>query len=180
MTPETQSPGPSTHPGSSRTACPLPPGGGNPGAGAGGRGRLPPQSPHAPACSQCHPLPVPAPGASDPFPATTKPGPCPGHNRERVKAAVPRAEKDGVHPAPLNSGVETSPWSDWLADRFPGCPLRPQFRAGRAGRAAWVGGCAPVPGGACGSWASSALPAPGGRGPVPPDSLQPPQRGRWA
>lgn len=74
-------------------------------------------------------------GGQTPLQHEVPPGHYPRHNPERVKGRCSRREKR-VHPAPLNSRVETSPWSNWLADRFPGCLLPPQASGG-----CWVGGC---------------------------------------
>lgn len=63
----------------------------------------------------------------------------PGTTGKGLSAAAPVGRWDGCTLAPLNSGVETSPWLNWLADRFPGCPLHPKARCSSGGH--WVGGC---------------------------------------
>lgn len=163
--PQKPNPRAGTHPGSCRDR----PAGrrkspGKPGVGGGGE----PLSSVSPLCSawllaarrQGHPHPAHAPRRFRPLSSHNKAWTLPRHNRERVKGRCsPLAEEDRVHPAPLNSRVETSPWLNWLADRFPGCPLRPKFSAPQAG-AGWVA-AAPVPPGL--EW-EGAL--------VPPDSPQ--------
>lgn len=90
-----------------------------------------------PSHSQGHPHPFHAPKRLRPSLAWSVLGRCPRHNRERVKHRCSRCPGGtGCTPSPLNSRVETSPWLNWLADRFPGCPLHPKGSGGHR-----VGGC---------------------------------------